>query len=187
MSEAPGAPNRAARRVLLVGWDGADWRMINPLVEQGLMPNTKRFVEQGVMGNVASLTPMLSPILWTSIATGKHADKHGILGFAEPDPVTGKVRPVAATSRTCKALWNILSEQGLTPPSGSTGSSSPTASFPLWAPRTSHGPCRRDQCIPSPWSKRWARCVSIPPTRHRSSCASSFRCCVTSIRRGTKT
>ena len=49
------------------------------------MPNLQKLIDGGVMGNVASLPPMLSPILWTSIATGKRADKHGILGFAEPD------------------------------------------------------------------------------------------------------
>ncbi len=105
--------DRLAQRVLLVGWDGADWRMISPLLEKGQMPNLERFVNEGVMGNVASLTPMLSPILWTSIATGKYADKHQILGFAEPDGTTGNVRPVTSTSRRCKALWSILSERGL--------------------------------------------------------------------------
>jgi predicted AlkP superfamily phosphohydrolase/phosphomutase len=107
------AGGRLAERVLLVGWDGADWKMINRLVEAGQMPNMKRFTEEGVMGNVASLQPMLSPILWTSIATGKHADKHGILGFAELDGATGKIRPVTSTSRKCKAIWNILSDHGL--------------------------------------------------------------------------
>ena len=86
--------------------------MIDPLMEQGLMPNLKAFVDGGVMGNVASLSPMLSPILWTSIATGKNADKHDILGFAEPDGTSGSVRPVSSTSRKCKAIWNILSERG---------------------------------------------------------------------------
>ena len=41
------------------------------------------------MGNLATLQPILSPMLWTSIATGKRAYKHGIHGFAEPDPRTG--------------------------------------------------------------------------------------------------
>jgi tetratricopeptide (TPR) repeat protein len=106
-------PDRLAQRVLLIGWDGADWRMLNPLLEKGQMPNLERFVNEGVMGNVASLTPMLSPILWTSIATGKYADKHQVLGFAEPDGTTGQVRPVTSASRRCNALWNILSERGL--------------------------------------------------------------------------
>ena len=102
-----------AKKVLLIGWDAADWKMINPLVEQGLMPAMKKFTEHGVMGNIASLNPMLSPMLWTSIATGKTADKHDILGFCEPDGTTGKVRPVTSTSRKCKAIWNILSERGI--------------------------------------------------------------------------
>ena len=104
---------RLAKRVLLIGWDGADWKMIEPLLENGQMPNLERFINGGVMGNVASLTPMLSPILWTSIAAGKHADKHEILGFAEPDGATGNIRPVTSTSRKCKAMWNVLSERGL--------------------------------------------------------------------------
>ncbi len=102
-----------ARRVLLIGWDAADWKMIDPLLEQGRLPNLARLVATGLMGNIASLTPMLSPLLWTSIATGKYADRHGILGFTEPDPGTGGVRPVTSTSRRCRALWNILSERGL--------------------------------------------------------------------------
>lgn len=105
--------DRLARRILLIGWDGADWKTISPLLERGHMPNLQRLIENGVMGNVASLVPMLSPILWTSIASGKNADKHGILGFAEPDQATGKTRPVTSTSRKCKAIWNILSERGL--------------------------------------------------------------------------
>ena len=101
-----------AKRIVLLGWDAADWKMIHPLLEKGQMPNLQKLIDGGVMGNVASLSPMLSPILWTSIATGKHADKHGILGFAEPDIDNNKVRPVTSTSRKCKAVWNILSEQG---------------------------------------------------------------------------
>src|SRR5262249_54456935 len=105
--------NPLASRILLIGWDGADWKMIEPLIASGQMPNLAHFVEHGVMGNVASLTPMLSPMLWTSIATGKHADKHQILGFAEPDGATGGIRPVTSPSRNCKAIWNILSDHGL--------------------------------------------------------------------------
>lgn len=103
---------RPPRRVLLVGWDGADWRMLNPMLERGELPNLQRFLDEGVRGNIATLQPMLSPMLWTSIATGKHADRHGVLGFAEPDPSGKSARPVTARSRRCKALWNILDDAG---------------------------------------------------------------------------
>jgi tetratricopeptide (TPR) repeat protein len=78
------------------------------------MPHLARLVERGVMGNLATLQPMLSPMLWTSIATGKRPYKHGVHGFAEVAPETGDVRPVSALSRTTKAVWNILHQQGKT-------------------------------------------------------------------------
>ena len=58
------------RKVLLVGWDAADWKVIMPLVDAGKMPNLARFLEEGICGNLATLQPVLSPMLWTSIATG---------------------------------------------------------------------------------------------------------------------
>ena len=102
------------RRVLLVGWDAADWKVIQPLLDAGHMPNLARLVERGVMGNLATLQPMLSPMLWTSIATGKRPYKHGVHGFSEVAPETGDVRPVSSLSRTTKAVWNILHQQGKT-------------------------------------------------------------------------
>jgi tetratricopeptide (TPR) repeat protein len=100
-------------KVLLVGWDAADWKVINPLLERGEMPALSSLLERGVMADMETLQPVLSPMLWNSIATGKRADEHGILGFTEVDPVNGSVRPVTSTSRRVKALWNILSQQGL--------------------------------------------------------------------------
>jgi predicted AlkP superfamily phosphohydrolase/phosphomutase/tetratricopeptide (TPR) repeat protein len=101
-----------AKKVLLIGWDAADWKIINPLLDQGLMPTLDDFINHGVIGNLATLRPILSPMLWNSIATGKRPDKHGILGFMEPDPQTGGVRPVTSTSRKVKAIWNILTQRG---------------------------------------------------------------------------
>ena len=100
------------KKVLLIGWDAADWKVINPLMDSGLMPTLNQMVNEGSMGNIATLDPPLSPMLWTSIATGKLADKHGILGFVEPDTKKMSIRPVLSTSRKVKAIWNILSQNG---------------------------------------------------------------------------
>ena len=99
-------------RLLLIGWDAADWQVIHPLVDAGLMPNLERLINAGTIGNLASLSPMLSPILWTSIATGKRAYAHGVRGFIEPMPDRSGIRPVGTRTRTCKALWNILAQSG---------------------------------------------------------------------------
>lgn len=100
------------RKVLLVGWDAADWRVARPLLENGEMPNLAALMKRGVHGNIATLHPPFSPTLWTSIATGKRPPKHGVLGFTEPLPDGSGVRPVSLHSRKTKALWNILAQNG---------------------------------------------------------------------------
>ncbi len=101
-----------ARKLLLVGWDAADWQLMHPLIDAGRMPHLQRLVERGVIGNLQTLQPMLSPILWTSIATGKRAYLHGVTGFVEPTPDGSALRPTASSTRQCKALWNILAQAG---------------------------------------------------------------------------
>ncbi len=108
------AQQRLAKKLLLIGWDAADWQIIQPLLEQGLMPNMQRVINNGVRGDIATIKPVLSPMLWNSIATGKRPDKHGILSFMEPDPDHQYVRPSTSTSRKVKAIWNILSQNDLT-------------------------------------------------------------------------
>jgi predicted AlkP superfamily phosphohydrolase/phosphomutase/tetratricopeptide (TPR) repeat protein len=99
------------RRLLVVGWDSADWKIIKPLMQGGQMPTMQRIVAQGVHGDLRTLEPSLSPILWTTIATGRHAAEHGVHGFTEVRE--GRIVPVSAATRQCKAIWNILSERGL--------------------------------------------------------------------------
>jgi hypothetical protein len=62
-------------RLLLVGWDAADWKLIEPLLARGEMPHLAQVIARGVRGNLATIYPPLSPMVWTSIATGKRAYK----------------------------------------------------------------------------------------------------------------
>lgn len=104
------------RKVLLLGWDACEWKVVNDLVAKGMMPTLAKFLKEGSSGKLATLDPPISPMLWTSIATGKRADKHGIHGFVEPDPDPNSangIRPVASTSRKVKALWNIFNQEGM--------------------------------------------------------------------------
>lgn len=100
-----------ASKVLLIGWDAADWKTIMPLMEAGHMPTLQKMMQQGASGKLATLDPPLSPILWTSIATGKLPYKHGIHGFTEPKPDGSGIRPITNLSRKTKAFWNILSQE----------------------------------------------------------------------------
>ena len=97
-------------KLLLIGWDAADWKVIDELMAEGRMPALQQMVERGTSGNLRTLQPPLSPMLWTSIATGKRPFKHGIYGFTEPTPDRKGVQPMTNASRSSKAIWNILNQ-----------------------------------------------------------------------------
>ena len=102
-----------SKKLMLIGWDAADWKVIHQLVEEGKLPTLKKVMGSGTMGNLRTLSPVLSPMLWTSIATGKRPFKHGIYGFTEPSPNGKSVQPMTNVSRRCKAVWNILNQHDL--------------------------------------------------------------------------
>lgn len=104
---------KLTNKVLVIGWDAADWKVIMPLIQEGKMPTLQKLMEGGVYGRVKTLDPPLSPMLWTSMATGMRAEKHGIKGFIEPTPDMKALRPVTVTSRRVKAIWNILNQNNM--------------------------------------------------------------------------
>ena len=88
-------------KVFLYGIDGATWDVINPLLKDGKLPNLKRIIDTGVRGILKSIEPPVSPMVWTSIATGKIPEKHGVKDFY-----------VTSKSVKTKRIWNILQESG---------------------------------------------------------------------------
>ncbi|GLB51492.1 hypothetical protein NBRC110019_05310 [Neptunitalea chrysea] len=100
------------QKTLLIGWDAADWKIIGPMLAKGEMPALKKLIDNGVYGNMSTMNPPFSPMLWTSVATGKTPDKHGIHGFIEVMPDRKGIRPVTSYSRKSRALWNILTNKG---------------------------------------------------------------------------
>lgn len=105
----PAAPVPPDVHVLLVGLDGADWKIIDPLMSAGRMPNLQRLVDDGVRANLLTIAPMLSPVIWTSIATGVEPARHGVLDFLAPAP-NGASEPVTSAARLVPTVWEILSE-----------------------------------------------------------------------------
>lgn len=93
---------------MLIGLDGADWKLIDAMLARGELPNLARLRREGVWGHLKSAVPLLSPLLWTTIATGKTPDQHGILSFRAEDSETGDAVPVTSNLRKVKALWNIV-------------------------------------------------------------------------------
>lgn len=71
----------AAGRLVVVGLDGGTWRVLGPLVERGEMPATARLLREGASGVLWSMEPSSSSVLWTTIATGRRPEEHGIHDF----------------------------------------------------------------------------------------------------------
>ncbi|MEO7793320.1 MAG: alkaline phosphatase family protein, partial [Thermoanaerobaculia bacterium] len=105
---------RSQPRVLLLGFDGLDPEAVDLLMSEGKLPNFARLRREGAYGRLKSFEPMLSPILWTTIATGRTPDAHGIGHFVALDPRTGESLPVTSDMRKVRALWEILGDSGRT-------------------------------------------------------------------------
>ena len=75
------APDRG--RVLVLGLDGMDPQTVDLLMSEGKMPHFARLRQDGAYGRFRSQKPLLSPIIWTTIATGRSDEGHGIFDFTE--------------------------------------------------------------------------------------------------------
>jgi predicted AlkP superfamily phosphohydrolase/phosphomutase len=107
-----GCGSKPPMKVVVVGIDGMDWRLADPLLEQGKMPNLARVIDQGMRADLHSLVPLAkSPTIWTTIATGKGVGKHGIGGFVES---TGEQPLMNSTGWRARSVWDILGEKGYT-------------------------------------------------------------------------
>jgi tetratricopeptide (TPR) repeat protein len=99
-------------RVIVLGLDGVDPEVVDLLLSEGQLPSFARLRQHGAYGRLESAKPMLSPILWTTIATGKTPLEHGISHFVALNEKTGEQLPVTSQMRRVKAAWNILSDAG---------------------------------------------------------------------------
>ncbi len=100
--------------VIWLGFDGLDFELLDRLAAEGRMPNWKRLAGEGYTARLKSFSPILSPIVWTTIATGAAPDVHRVLDFQEVDPATGQKVPISGRSRAVPAVWNVASDSGRT-------------------------------------------------------------------------
>ena len=125
-------------KVVLIGLDGCDWELFNKLLHQEKLPNFKKIIENGIFTKMKTISPTDSPLIWTSILTGKPPQQHGIIYwykmkfpfltpiskeiFYPSDARFGKMVkhlinlglveriPFSTNDRRVKAIWNILTD-----------------------------------------------------------------------------
>lgn len=98
-------------QVVLIGIDGGCWKIIEPLINQGKLPNIERLIRNGAHGDLIPESPF-SPPSWTSIATGLSSKKHGIYAFAVH--LSGQTESILTRDSMVKGLniWEVVESEG---------------------------------------------------------------------------
>jgi len=99
-----------ASRVLILGLDSAPPDWFKRWAGEGWLPNLKALMDRGAFGVLRSVRPPLSPAAWCSFATGVHPGKHGVFDHIYRRAGAYDLAPTSATTRTAKAVWEIISE-----------------------------------------------------------------------------
>ncbi|MGE5226964.1 MAG: alkaline phosphatase family protein [Planctomycetaceae bacterium] len=102
------------QRVLVVGWDGADWEIVDDLLARGLLPHLRAMLDEGGRGTLLSTIPSHSWSAWSSFLTGFQPAGHGVWDFVERDPTDPDRRiPVSSTSIKQATFLDRLSAAGV--------------------------------------------------------------------------
>ena len=89
-------------RILVFGLDAGTWTILNELFARNELPNLRKLRDDGTSGVLRSEVASFSPRVWTTLATGKLPEKHGILDFSCCQNEHLKTR----------RLWEILQSPG---------------------------------------------------------------------------
>ncbi|PIW36763.1 MAG: hypothetical protein COW24_03700 [Candidatus Kerfeldbacteria bacterium CG15_BIG_FIL_POST_REV_8_21_14_020_45_12] len=103
------------KKTVVLGLDGATWKILKPFAEAGYMPTLKGLLERGVHGELESTMPAMTAPAWVTFATGKHPGNHGVFDFMLPTDSLGKMKFATAKDIRDKTLYEILKDEGYTP------------------------------------------------------------------------
>lgn len=106
-----------SEKILILGIDGLDPRLMKKYVDEGKMPNAKKYIDRGACREDLVLLgchPTFTPPMWTTLATGCYANVHCITGFDISSPKGLDWIQYSLDSSCCKAeqLWNVFAEEG---------------------------------------------------------------------------
>jgi predicted AlkP superfamily phosphohydrolase/phosphomutase len=99
-------------RAVVIGLDGAAWRLLDPMIELGVMPRLATLVARGARGVLESTVPTYTPPAWTSAATGVNPGRHGIYGFMEGHAQHRSRNFVHSGKIKAPTIWEMANAQG---------------------------------------------------------------------------
>ena len=101
-----------APQVCVIGWDGADWRILRPLLAAGRLPHLAALLRRARYGTLYSTLPPVTAPAWTTFLTGVNPGRHGL--FTWQGPLNERLeRPFLNASHVrARRLWEWLGEAG---------------------------------------------------------------------------
>ncbi|MBI3469592.1 MAG: alkaline phosphatase family protein [Planctomycetes bacterium] len=115
------------KKVIVIGLDGLEPTIVEPMVDGGELANLARLRAAGGFSRVGTTYPAQTPVAWSSFSTGTNPGGHGIFDFIRRDPKTYLpdlalnryeqknpfVPPKAVNLRRGTAVWEVLSKAGI--------------------------------------------------------------------------
>ncbi|MBN1314882.1 MAG: alkaline phosphatase family protein [Anaerolineales bacterium] len=99
-------------RVAVFGLDGITFDLLQPWIDQGLLPNLASLIKNGASGRLRTTIPPVSASAWASFFTGANPGKHGLIDFTYPARHGYEIR--VSNSQTCAAppIWDLIGQAG---------------------------------------------------------------------------
>ncbi|HNQ77872.1 MAG TPA: alkaline phosphatase family protein [Acidobacteriota bacterium] len=98
-------------RVIVIGWDGATWDLLMPLIERGVCPVLGQLLGESAYGPLRSTIPPVTAPSWITIATGVNPGRHGCFDFNKADGALSRIRPLQSWDIKAKTFYEVLEER----------------------------------------------------------------------------
>ena len=97
------------RKLVLLGLDSADWKILDPLIKEGCLPNFRHIVKNGSCARLRSTLPPITPPAWASIFTGVNPGKHGIFDFVRF--ADNKIQYTTSRDVEVPYVWELMGKE----------------------------------------------------------------------------
>ncbi len=100
-------------KTLIIGIDAGCWEYIDPLINQGRLPNLQKLISEGVRGYLESTLPPITSVAWSSIITGVNPSKHGIYDWGQKEADSTEMSPVSSENCSGIPFWEYLNKSNI--------------------------------------------------------------------------
>jgi len=103
-----------SKRVLIIGWDGVDWKVLQPMLDRGELPNLQKLIDKGAYGDCLSTIPHHSWCAWPSYMTALNPAGHAVFDILEHKPGVSRRLPITYHSIKAPTVFEDFSIAGKT-------------------------------------------------------------------------